>query len=94
MSKSEQNQTALNYLYDLGNLIREAAVEAHEKSEQLKAEEKRDEFEMGRAMAYYEVAALMAQQAEAFGLNPSALGFEDFDPDRGLLGTSTGASAA
>ena len=68
MSQSEQEPTALNYLRDLGCLIRDAAVEAHEQCNRLRVEGKRDEFEMGRAMAYYEVASLMAQQAEVFGL--------------------------
>ena len=88
------NETALLYLRDLGYLIREAAVEAHRQSNRLQAEGTRDEFEMGRAVAYYEVASLMAQQAEAFGLDLSALAFDGFDPDRDLLGAASGAGAA
>ena len=79
-------ESALNYLRDLGRLIREAAVAAQEQRERQRAGGSRDAFELGRATAYYEVASLMAQQATAFGLEPAALAFGGFDPDRDLLG--------
>ncbi len=85
MDNKNQEQAALDYLRDLGFLIREAAVEARAQRELLHAEGKPDAFETGRAMAYYEVASLLAQQAQVFGLDPSMLAFNGFDPDRDLL---------
>jgi hypothetical protein len=78
---SESEATAVCYLRDTGALVREAALDAWIQAPAGSA----DPFEAGRAIALYEVASLMARQAEAFGLPPSAISFEGFDPDRDLL---------
>lgn len=83
MGRPEQTETVVNYLRDLGYLVREAAVEARDRSQASAG----DGFEVGRAAAYHEVASLMESQARSFGLDLSALAFDGFDPDRDLLST-------
>jgi hypothetical protein len=81
---------AENFILDLGALVKEAALKAAARSGSGGA----DQFEAGRAMAWYEVASLIQQQAVAFGLSPSQVGFGDFDAERDLLtnlGTKRGA---
>ena len=67
------------YLQDLGHFIREYGLQAKKDAESA------DEFDKGRAMAYYEVLSLMQQQADAFGLPLAELGLGDFDADRDML---------
>lgn len=56
-----------NYLFDLGYLLREQALEAQERRE--KAGGTDDEaFESDRSMAYYEVMSLLVSQADSFQL--------------------------
>jgi hypothetical protein len=43
------------------------------------------QFALGRLTAYYEVLSLVKQQAEAFGIDVTALSLQGFDPDRDLL---------
>jgi len=74
-----------NYLYDLGFLIKERALNAKKTREQ---EEKGSEgymYESGRLMAFNEVVSIMQQQAEAFGIPLEELRLEDIDPDRDLV---------
>lgn len=70
-----------NYLRDLGFLLRERAEAARCRAREAKGTPE-ESFESGRALAYYEVVSLMANQAETFGLPPVDLAFEDFDPGR------------
>jgi len=44
-------------------------------------------YEKGRHFALYEVISLVAQQADAFGIDRSDLGLAGVDPERDLLGT-------
>jgi hypothetical protein len=73
-----------NYLFDLGDLLREKALEAKERRQQARGTD--DEgFESGRAMAYHEVMSLLVSQAESFQLPIEDLHLEGLDPDRDLL---------
>lgn len=73
-----------HFLHDLSILIRERATQA--KQERNKAHGTDQEvFTAGQAMAWYEVASLIEQQAAAFGIDPKELGLDDFDPERDLL---------
>ena len=77
------SETHAHYLRDLGYLVREAAEKA--KADAASATEEDRAFQNGRSMAYYEVASLMQQQAEAFGISLHDLALDGFDPDRDLL---------
>jgi hypothetical protein len=77
------SETHSHYLRDLGYLVREAAEKA--RADATSATEDDRLFQTGRSMAYYEVASLMHQQAEAFGIPLHDLAFDGFDPDRDLL---------
>jgi hypothetical protein len=72
--------THQHYLRDLGDLLRRAANEAHEKAKTSKTD-----FDSGRGFAYYEVLSLMCEQAIAFNLPLSDLALDGLDPDRDLL---------
>ena len=78
---------AENFILDLGALVKEAALSAAASAGGAGA----NEFETGRAMAWYEAASLLQQQAAAFGLSPSQVGLDGFDAERDLL-TKLGAS--
>jgi hypothetical protein len=73
-----------NYLFDLGYLLREKALEAKERQKQARGSDD-EAFESGRAMAYYEVMSLLIGQAESFQLPIEDLHIEGLDPDRDLL---------
>jgi hypothetical protein len=47
----------------------------------------RSDYDKGRHYALYEVISLLAQQADAFGIDRKSVGLEDVDPERDLLGT-------
>jgi hypothetical protein len=73
--------TEAGYLRDLAYLLREAAFQAKGTATARPA----DDFQGGRAFAYYEVLSLMQQQAEVFDLPLAKLALEGFDADRDLL---------
>ena len=73
-----------NYLFDLGYLLREEALEAKERRQQARGTDD-EAFESGRAMAYHEVISLLVSQAESFQLPIEDLHLEGLDPDRDLL---------
>lgn len=73
-----------NYLFDLGYLLRERALEA--KQSAVAAKGTADEsFQTGRLMAYYEVLSLIISQAETFHLPVEDLRLGGLNPDRDLL---------
>jgi hypothetical protein len=78
------NEEARHYLRDLGYLLRDLALDA--RLERDGAHDAADEdLRIGRLMAYHEVLALMRDQATAFGIALSDIGFDGFDPDNELL---------
>jgi hypothetical protein len=78
------NELHRNYLFDLGYLLRERALEA--KAECQSARGTTDEaFQSGRLMAYYEVLSLLVNQANAFGMPIEDLHLCGLQSDRDLL---------
>jgi hypothetical protein len=73
--------TAENFILDLGALVKEGALKAVASSQASGM----DQFEAGRAIAWYEVVSLVLQQAAAFGMSPSQVGLSEFDAERDLL---------
>jgi hypothetical protein len=45
------------------------------------------DYDKGRHFALYEVISLLAQQADAFGIDRATIGLDDVDPERDLLDT-------
>jgi hypothetical protein len=72
-----------NYLRDLGQLVKQRALEA-QREKDAAAGSGRYDYELGRLMALHEVVSLMQQQAEAFGLDLAALALDDISPERDL----------
>lgn len=71
------------YLYDLGPLIKQYALEA-----KARAEEKQGEyhaFERGIVFGFMRVIGVMQHEARAFGIGLDELRLEDFDPEKELL---------
>jgi hypothetical protein len=74
-----ERETIKNYLYDLGSLLKAEAIEAARERD-ASTKEQRSFFE-GIALAHINVLQLLLSQAAAFGLDPSLLHLENFDPD-------------
>ena len=73
-----------NYLFDLGYLLREQALNAKQAVGAAKGTA--DEvFQSGRLLAYYEVLSLLVSQATSFELPVEDLHLCGLDPDRDLL---------
>ena len=73
-----------NYLFDLGNQLREEALRAKQAFQAAKGTDDKA-YQSGRLMAYYEVLSLVISQAKAFGLPMGDLHLDGLDPDRDLL---------
>ncbi|QDT00190.1 hypothetical protein [Adhaeretor mobilis] len=73
------NSTAINYLLDLGHLVKESALKA-----KISASSE-DHFDLGYLAAYYEIVSLMQAQAEVFGIPLQEIALWDINPDRDLL---------
>ncbi len=73
-----------NYLFDLGLLIKERALEARRQRDELPQGSLEREFHSGRVVAFNEMISIMQQQAEGFGIPLSDLQLDDIDPDRDL----------
>jgi hypothetical protein len=73
-----------NYLFDLGLLLKERALEARRQRDELPEESLDRTFQSGRVIAFNEVISIMQQQAEGFDIPLSDLRLEDIDPDRDL----------
>lgn len=76
------DDTAWNYLRDLGHLLKAQALDAKAERDAASVEDR--EYAIGRLMAYLEVVSLMQQQAVAFGVNLEALALDDISPERDL----------
>jgi hypothetical protein len=78
------HQQCRGYLYDLGLLIRDLALEAKRERVECTSNSERG-FTLGRLMAFHEVVSLMQQQAVAFDIPLTEIGLEDIDPEKDLL---------
>lgn len=73
-----------DYLFDLGLLIKERALEARRQRDESREGSSEREFNSGRVLAFNEVISIMQQQAEALGIPWSDLRLDDVEPDRDL----------
>ena len=73
-----------DYLFDLGFLIKERALEARRERDSASLGSVEREFDAGRVLAFNEVISIMQQQAEGIGLPLSDLRLDDIEPDRDL----------
>jgi RHS repeat-associated protein len=78
------SDTHKNYLFDLGFLIKERALEARQRREESPAGSMEREFHSGSVVAFNEVISIMQQQAEGLGIPLSDLRLDDIEPDRDL----------
>ena len=76
------SDTHKHYLFDLGLLIKERALEARRQRDESPADG--FEFHAGRVLAFNEMISIMKQQAEGFGIPLSDLRLDDIEPDRDL----------
>jgi hypothetical protein len=72
------------YLYDLGELIKERALEAKAQRDAYDERSLEREFQSGRVMAFNEIISLIQQQAEGFDIPLEELRLHDLEPDRDL----------
>jgi len=73
------------YLRDLGNLLKEKALEAQQFAQKELQGTEGYHLESGRLTAYYEVISLMQQQAQGFQIPLEELDLHDIEPDRDLI---------
>ena len=74
-----------HYVFELGAIIKERAMEAKADHEKSYSGTKAGEFESGRLLAFNEVVSIMQQQAESFDIPLEKLHLQGIDPDRDLL---------
>jgi len=82
---SHEDDRFKNYLFDVGLLMKDRALEAKKDRAKERKGTKAYMYESGRVMAFNEVISIMQQQAEAFGIPLEELRLDDIDPDRDLL---------
>lgn len=58
------------------------------KTAQADAGKSGSDYDKARHYALYEVISLLAQQADAFGVDRASIGLAGLDPERDLLGTN------
>ena len=73
-----QNRTTIAYLAEIVEGLKEKADDANIKTY-------KTDYELGYAMAMYEVISLLHQQAKAFDIPLSEIGLEGIDPERDYL---------
>lgn len=73
-----------DYLFDLGFLLKERALEARRQRDGSPIDSLEYKFHSGRVLAFNEVISIMQQQAEGLGLPLSDLRLDDIEPDRDL----------
>ena len=80
----QDDLTAVNYLRDLGSLVRGIALKAKQEYDGGRGSDA-EQFLLGRLGALHEVVSLMREQSIAFDMPLSAVSLEGFDPDNELL---------
>lgn len=78
---SVETETAQLLLLDVARELLEKA-----KAAKADAERSRSDYDKGRHFAFYEVVSLLADQAQAFGIDRAVIGLGDIDVERDLLG--------
>ncbi|MDR6965606.1 hypothetical protein [Shewanella putrefaciens] len=78
------NEKYKNYVYDLGMLLKEKALEAKATKDRAVNGDITD-YDLGYLMALHELVSLMQQQAEVFDIELDNIGLGDIDPELDLL---------
>jgi hypothetical protein len=73
-----------DYLFDLGLLIKERALQARRQRDESPQGSSEREFHSARVLAFNEVISIMQQQAEGLGIPLADLRLDDVVPDRDL----------
>ncbi len=73
-----------NYLLDLGQLVKECALEAMAEREKHRGQPAQ-EFYDGYVLGFHRIVSLMQQEALAFGIELKALRLDGIEPDRDLV---------
>jgi len=73
-----------NYLLDLGQLVKEYALEAVAEREKHRGQPVQEFYE-GYVLGFHRIVSLMQQQALAFGIDLKALRLDGIEPDRDLV---------
>ena len=72
------------YLYDLGPILKERALEAKAARDAAQPGSEQRAFHSGLVLAFYEVISILQHQADGFRIERQELRLEDVDPDRDL----------
>jgi len=73
-----------NFLRDLGELLRDLALEARRDRDAARGSAD-ESFRSGYLMAFHSVISLLRQQANAFEIPLEAIQLAELDPERDLL---------
>ncbi len=74
----------MNYVYDLGVLLKEKAIDAKaDKDKALDTDE--FDYKLGYLMAFHEVISVLKQQADVFDIDQVEVGLNDIEPESELL---------
>ncbi len=73
------------YLFDLGQIIKDRALNAKDDLSNQQKNTNGFMYESGRLMAFNEVISIMQQQADGFGIDLEELNLNDIDPDKDLI---------
>jgi len=73
------------YLYDLGLIIKERALQAKSERNVFRQGSADYDFQTGRLIGLNEVISILQQQAQAFGIEFKELQIEDINPDVDLV---------
>lgn len=73
-----------HYLFDLGVLLKERALEARHQCDKEQPGSGEQDFQSGRLLAFNEVISIMQQQAIGFGIPWEDIRLDDIEPDRDL----------
>jgi hypothetical protein len=74
-----------HYLFDLGPILKERALEAKRARDAELPDTLEREFKAGRVLGLAEAISILQQQAEGLGINLQLLRLDGFDPDRALV---------
>ena len=78
------NDKYKNYIYDLGMLFAEKALDAkHNKDISSKSDNY--DYNIGYLMAFHEIIDIMKQQAKVFNINEKDIGLSGIDAESDLL---------
>lgn len=80
-------ETSNKFIHDYVILLQELAHQVKS------AKDKPSDFDAGRGFGLYEALSLFRDQLAVFGIAPSDVGLESFDPEQYLIHDKTGESS-